>query len=79
MLDYKQIQSINSRPFLTLSNLISMFHMIALQHLVCVVDDLDFFHIHQICGYYYCILEEHPEYVDEFITLYSENLTFLDS
>ena len=78
-LDHDQIQSINGRPFLTSSNLIPMFHTIALQHSVCAADDAAFYQIQQICYYNYHFLEEHPEYMNEFETLCSENLTFLDS
>ena len=56
-----------------------MFCMIALKNSVCASDDLAFFCIQQICCYDYCTLEEYHEYIDEFRTLFSENLTFLDS
>ena len=42
-LDHNQIQSINGRPFLTSSNLIPMFCMIALKHSVCASDNPAFF------------------------------------
>ena len=42
-LDHTQIQSFDGRPFLTSSNIIPTFKMIAIQHLVRVADDPSFF------------------------------------
>ena len=78
-LDHTQIQAIDGRPFLTSSNIIPMFNMIALQHSVRAADDPHFFRIQQICRYDYRILEQHPEYIHEFKQLCSEHLTFLDN
>ena len=42
-LDHTQIQAIDSRPFLTSSNIIPMFTMIALEHSVRASQDPNFF------------------------------------
>lgn len=75
-LDHTQIQPIDGRPFLTSSNIIPIFSMIALQHSVRAADDPSFFRIQQIYHYDCCTLEQNPVYVAEFKHLCSEHLTF---
>ena len=77
-LDHTQIQAIESRPFLTSTNVIPCFLMIALNHSVRASDDANFFRIQQIARYHHRTLEEKPELIEEFISLCSQYLTFVD-
>ena len=78
-LDHTQIQAIDSRPFLTSSNLIPCFKMVALENSVRAAEDHHFFRIQQIARYHHKKLVETSELVDEFIDLCSNHLTFVDN
>ena len=77
-LDHTQIQSLHSRPFLTSSNLIPCFKMIALRNSVRAANDPIFYRIQEIARYDHNKLKNHPELIDEFISLCSDYLTFVD-
>ena len=76
--DHTQIQSINSRPFLTSSHIIPCFVMVNLQHSVRAFGDPDYQRLQHICRLHYQQLEDNPELVEEFIDLCSRCLTFVD-
>jgi predicted GIY-YIG superfamily endonuclease len=78
-LDHTQIQSIDNRPFLTSSHIISCFAMAMLEHSVRASGDLPFQRIQQLCRYNYKKLEDQPGLVDEFIHLCSQHLTFVNN
>ena len=77
-LDHTQIQSINGRPFLTSSNIVTMFTMVALKHSVRAADDPDFYRIQQICRYDHRVLSENPDLIAEFKRLCSEKFIFVE-
>ena len=77
-LDHTQVQSITGRPFLTSSNITTMFTMVALKHSVRAADDSDFYRIQQICCYDHKVLSENPALIAEFKRLCSEKITFVE-
>lgn len=78
-LDHTQIQSIDSRPFLTSSNLIPCFKMVALKLSVRAAADPFHFRIQQIARFNNKKLDNHPELIDEFLDLCSAHFTFYES
>ena len=77
-LDHLQIQLIESRPFLILMHIISCFSMVKLQISVRASNDPSFQRIQEIVRFSQKKLQEHPELIEEFITLCSNHLTFVD-
>ena len=78
-MDHTQIQPIGGRPFLTSSNIVSCFKMVALEHSVRAHHDLIFQKIQKISRYPHSKFIESPELVDEFVRLCSAHLTFLET
>ena len=77
-LDHLQIQSIESRPFMISMHIISCFSMVKLKSSVRASNDPSFQRIQEIVRFSQKKLQEHPELIEEFITLCSNHLTFVD-
>lgn len=77
-LDHTQIQSINSRPFLTHSHIIPCFKMVCLNHSVRAFGDEAFQRLQYISRLTCREIEEDPNLEEEFIELCSNNLTFVN-
>ena len=77
-MDHTQIQPIGGRPILTSCHIITCFKMVALKHSVRASGDEVFTRIQKIARYTYRTFEEKPELIDEFISLCSDNFTFVD-
>ena len=77
-LDHLQIQSIESRPFMIPMHIISCFSMVELKSSVRASNDPSFQRIQEIVRFSQKKLQEHPELIEDFITLCSNHLTFVD-
>lgn len=77
-LDHTQIQPWEGRPFLTSPQILPCFKMVKLSNSVRTNNAANQ-RMQQIARMNYKELQDHPEYIDEFITLASENFTFVDS
>ena len=78
-MDHTQIQPINGRPFLTSCHIIPCFKVVSLEHSVRAATDHAFIRIQKIARMNYREFERNPELVNEFVTLCSNNLTFVDT
>ena len=78
-MDHTQIQPINGRPFLTSCHIIPCFKAVSLEHSVRAATDHAFIRIQKIARMNYREFERNPELVNEFVTLCSNNLTFVDT
>ena len=77
-MDHTQIQPIEGHPFLTSCHIIPCYKMILLKNSVRAHNDLNFKRIQEIARFNYKKIEKNPELIDEFITLCSENFTFIE-
>ena len=79
-LDHTQIQSFGrNRPFLTSSHIIPCYKMVNLSHSVRAFGDLQYQRLQYICRLHHRKLAEEPELIEEFISLCSQCLTFVES
>ena len=79
-LDHTQIQSFGrNRPFLTSSHIIPCYKMVNLSHSVRAFGDLKYQRLQYICRLHHRKLVEEPELIEEFISLCSQCLTFVES
>ena len=77
-LDHLQIQSIERRPFLISTHIISYFLMVELKNSVRASNDPNFRRIQELVRFSQKRLQENPELIDDFITLCSDHLTFVE-
>ena len=78
-MDHTQIQPIKGHPFLISCHVIPCFKMVNLCHSVRASGDILFKRIQEIARYNYRKFAEEPELIEEFISLCSEHLTFVDN
>ena len=77
-LDHTQIQPVQGRPFLTSIHLLTSFKVCELETSVRASNDENWQRIQEIARFSYRKLQSYPNLIDEFITLLSENGTFVD-
>ena len=78
-MDHTQIQSFGKRrPFLTSSHIIPCYRMVNLSHSVRAFHDKKYQRLQYICRLHYRKLMDEPALVDEFISLCSQCLTFVE-
>ena len=78
-MDRTQIHKIGGCPFLTSRQIISCFKMFALESYARSSNDDIFKSIQKIAQFNYQRLVDEHELVDDYLTLCSENLTFVDN
>ena len=77
-IDHTQIQPIGGRPLLTSCHMLSCFKMVALSNSARASGDPAFQLIQDIARYTHRTFEENPALIDEFASLCSDNLTFVN-
>ena len=76
-MDHTQIQPIGVGPLSTLIHMLTCVRMIALHNSVRAFGDLAFQRVQEITRYTYQSFNEKPELIEKFISLCSDNLTFV--
>ena len=76
-IDHTKIQSIERRPFPTLSHIIPCFRMVELKHSVRANSDPSWQHIQEIASFQQKNLSSNPLLKHEFINLVSQHSTFV--